>query len=236
MAAIHWKDSKASYRGYTGPTPTLENVKQAEAQFREARALVLGEHANYYPTIGSSPGITQTYERKQGSYNYTLPITASWEPDLWGRVRLSVENAVDNAQVSAAELENMRLSQQALLAGSQFSFDGQHPARPCLSSRAVSWGCGFINCTPSFSASRPLPTFRNGTIRFTFGFPELADGFQLVALALGLFGVAEFLRNVNRMQVVDTGIRLRIRDMRPSKAELKQAFFPMVRGTLMGTL
>ena len=37
-----------------------QNVKQAEAQFRQARALVAGNHANYYPTIGSAPSITQT--------------------------------------------------------------------------------------------------------------------------------------------------------------------------------
>ena len=37
-----------------------QNVKQAEAQFRQARALVAANHANYYPTIGSTPAITQT--------------------------------------------------------------------------------------------------------------------------------------------------------------------------------
>jgi NodT family efflux transporter outer membrane factor (OMF) lipoprotein len=98
-----------------------QNVKQAEAQFREARAVVLSAHANYYPTIGSSPAITQTHERKSDATGLSLPITASWEPDLWGRVRLSVENAVASAQVSAADLENIRLSQQALLATDYFS-------------------------------------------------------------------------------------------------------------------
>ena len=38
-----------------------QNVKQAEAQFRQARALVAANHANYYPTIGSAPAITQSY-------------------------------------------------------------------------------------------------------------------------------------------------------------------------------
>ena len=57
-----------------------------------------------------------------------------------------------------------------------------------------------------------------------------------MALALGLFGVAEFLRNVNRMESVGSGTKVRLRDMRPSMAELKQAFLPMVRGTLIGTL
>jgi TctA family transporter len=74
-----------------------------------------------------------------------------------------------------------------------------------------------------------------GTMRFTFGFPMLFSGVQLVALALGLFGVAEFLRNINNMETITTG-KLSMRDMRPSLADLKQAFFPMLRGTLVGTL
>ncbi|HEY4295505.1 MAG TPA: tripartite tricarboxylate transporter permease [Paraburkholderia sp.] len=75
----------------------------------------------------------------------------------------------------------------------------------------------------------------SGVQRFTFGFPELSDRVELVALALGLFGVAEFLRNVNGMDVVG-GPKLSFRDMRPSRRELKDAFFPMLRGTLVGTL
>jgi NodT family efflux transporter outer membrane factor (OMF) lipoprotein len=107
-----------------------QNVKQAEAQFRQARALVAANHANYYPTIGANPEITQTYvsSNANGSRTnetYSLPAIATWEPDLWGRVRLSVENAVSNAQVSAADLENIRLSQQALLATDYFLLAAQ---------------------------------------------------------------------------------------------------------------
>ena len=108
-----------------------QNVKQAEAQFRQARALVAANHANYYPTIGSTPAITQTDTGKNSgrgsgpSQSFSLPGVATWEPDLWGRVRLSVENAVDNAQVSAADLENIRLSQQALLATDYFLLAAQ---------------------------------------------------------------------------------------------------------------
>jgi len=104
-----------------------QNVKQAEAQFRQARALVAGNYANYYPVIGSAPSITQTDAGKNAgrglagtSQTFSLPFQASWEPDLWGRVRLSVDNAVSNAQVSAADLENVRLSAQALLATDYF--------------------------------------------------------------------------------------------------------------------
>jgi NodT family efflux transporter outer membrane factor (OMF) lipoprotein len=102
-----------------------QNVKQAEAQFREARALVLGNHANYYPTIGTSPAISQSYVEGKNNHSFALPIPASWEPDLWGRVRLSVESAVSSAQVSAADLENVRLSQQALLATDYFLLAAQ---------------------------------------------------------------------------------------------------------------
>jgi NodT family efflux transporter outer membrane factor (OMF) lipoprotein len=102
-----------------------QNVKVAEAQFREARALVLANHANYYPSIGSTPAISQSYEERKASHSFSLPATATWEPDLWGRVRLSVENAVSNAQVSAADLENVRLSQQALLATDYFLLAAQ---------------------------------------------------------------------------------------------------------------
>jgi TctA family transporter len=76
----------------------------------------------------------------------------------------------------------------------------------------------------------------SGAARFTFGVAELTDKVELVALALGLFGVADFLRSVNRMHFVGSATKVRFRDMRPSMAELKQAFFPMVRGTLIGTL
>lgn len=75
-----------------------------------------------------------------------------------------------------------------------------------------------------------------GVARFTFGFTELSDKVELVALAMGLFGVAEFLRNVNRMKIIGSTMAVRVRDMRPSRADLKTAFFPMLRGTIVGSL
>jgi putative tricarboxylic transport membrane protein len=75
-----------------------------------------------------------------------------------------------------------------------------------------------------------------GAQRFTFGITDLDDGVELVALALGMFGVAEFLRSVNRMEAVGMPLRMRMRDMRPSGADLRQAFPAMLRGTAVGTL
>jgi putative tricarboxylic transport membrane protein len=77
----------------------------------------------------------------------------------------------------------------------------------------------------------------SGTDRFTLGLPDLADGIDVVALALGLFGIAEFLKNVNRIAPLHTShAKLRLRDMRPSRQELKQSALPMLRGTLIGSL
>ena len=76
----------------------------------------------------------------------------------------------------------------------------------------------------------------SGTFRFTFGLSELQDGIDLVAIAMGLFGVAQFLQNVNRVTFVGSATKVRMLDMWPSKAELKQSFFPIVRGTLVGAL
>lgn len=116
------------------------NLRQAEAQFRQARALVAGAHSNYYPTIGTTPAITQTSVGPNGGkgaaatfVTYSLPAEVTWEPDLWGRVRLQVENTVSNAQASAADLENVRLSEQALLAADYFSLAAEDMQEALLS-------------------------------------------------------------------------------------------------------
>ena len=110
-----------------------QNVKQAEAQFRQARTAVAGSRANYYPTISTLPAITVSKTSANlgargfggGRFDqYNLPFTATWEPDLWGRVRLAVQNAVAIAQASAADLENMRLSMQAELVADYFQLVG----------------------------------------------------------------------------------------------------------------
>jgi NodT family efflux transporter outer membrane factor (OMF) lipoprotein len=118
-----------------------QNVKQAEAQFREARATVLANHANLYPSIGATPaiGASKEYNDKGIFHSFSLPVAASWEPDLWGRVRLSVQNAVDSAQVSAADLENVRLSQQALLATDYFLLAAEDMQEKILADTIVSY-------------------------------------------------------------------------------------------------
>src|SRR6202049_255072 len=76
-----------------------------------------------------------------------------------------------------------------------------------------------------------------GQPRFTFGITELFDGVEIIALALGMFGVAEFLNSINNTETVDMKYaKVGISDMFPSKADLKLAFWPMIRGTFIGSL
>src|SRR5882762_4861186 len=75
-----------------------------------------------------------------------------------------------------------------------------------------------------------------GSERFTFGLAQLDDGIELIALALGLFGIAEFMNSINQVETNTKYSKVRLRDMRPSKADLKQSFFPMLRGTIIGSL
>ncbi|HEV3185534.1 MAG TPA: tripartite tricarboxylate transporter permease [Xanthobacteraceae bacterium] len=76
-----------------------------------------------------------------------------------------------------------------------------------------------------------------GQQRFTFGLAELDDGVELIALALGLFGIAEFMSSVNQTASINTQYsNVRLRDMRPTKEDVKRSIMPMVRGTMIGSL
>jgi TctA family transporter len=76
-----------------------------------------------------------------------------------------------------------------------------------------------------------------GAERFTFGLTELDDGVALVALALGLFGIAEFMNSVNQQAEINTQYtNVRLRDMRPTKEDVRRSIMPMLRGTIVGSL
>jgi NodT family efflux transporter outer membrane factor (OMF) lipoprotein len=103
-----------------------QNIKEFFQNFMEARALVAAASAQLYPTLTANASYTRS---GTGS---AVPITAilsaldlSWEPDLWGKVRNAVRSAQYNAQLSAADLENERLSEQASLATFYFQIRGQ---------------------------------------------------------------------------------------------------------------
>ena len=76
-----------------------------------------------------------------------------------------------------------------------------------------------------------------GSERFTFGMTHLDDGIELIALALGLFGIAEFMNSVNQVSTINAQYaNVRLRDMRPTKEDMKRSIGPMIRGTLVGSL
>ncbi|HEX3859432.1 MAG TPA: tripartite tricarboxylate transporter permease, partial [Pseudolabrys sp.] len=76
-----------------------------------------------------------------------------------------------------------------------------------------------------------------GLPRLSFGVLELYDGVEIVALALGLFGIAEFMKSINQEIKIDLKYsNVRMRDMWPSRADLKKSIAPMFRGTIIGSL
>ncbi len=100
------------------------DLAQAEAQFREARAALDSARAGLFPTLGVSGSMNRAGEGVSGPGNpgntYSLSATASWEVDLWGRVRRDVEAARAGEQASAADLDAMRLSLRSTLAQAYF--------------------------------------------------------------------------------------------------------------------
>lgn len=100
-----------------------QSIAAAAASFVEARTLVRQAKSQYLPTVTAGATITNSRLSNFGPYaagvtysTFSLPFDASWEPDLWGRVRHSVEANTYAAQSSAADLQNVRLTAQAELA------------------------------------------------------------------------------------------------------------------------
>jgi len=106
-----------------------QNVLGAEANYREAKALVRASRAGLFPTLTAGPSIAKDHTvSTQGSSStyslYNLPLDVSWEPDLWGNIRRGVTAAAANAQASFAALENARLLYQSELASDYFLLHG----------------------------------------------------------------------------------------------------------------
>ncbi len=102
----------------------------AEAQFRQSVGLADAARAAWFPTL--TFGLSETRSKPSGTTGpvtgistskrtiYSAPFNFSWEADLWGRIRRSVEASQSSAQASAADVENARLSLQAQLAQDYF--------------------------------------------------------------------------------------------------------------------
>jgi NodT family efflux transporter outer membrane factor (OMF) lipoprotein len=128
-----------------------QNIKRFFENFMEARALVAQAHSQLYPTVGVGP----SYQHSETSANtglgtsttttsgnrqndaFSLPFDVSWAPDLWGKVRNQIREQQYNAQLSAADLENERLTEQASLAIVLFQIRGQDALQAILNQTVV---------------------------------------------------------------------------------------------------
>jgi NodT family efflux transporter outer membrane factor (OMF) lipoprotein len=123
-----------------------QSLKAAEASFRAARALVVIAHSALYPTIGSSPGLTDsrssgTIARLSGGVNnlYALPFDVSYTPDFWHRIRNTINEEAYSAQASAADVATALLTTQADLATDYFELRATDMQRKILTDTMVNY-------------------------------------------------------------------------------------------------
>lgn len=139
-----------------------QNIAAAAASFFSARALVKEARSQYFPTVTTNPSIMNNRQSaslrttvatggggsgsggSSSSANlnfteYALPFDATWQPDLWGRIRNTVRSQVYGAQASAADLENVRLTAQSELAVDYFSLRTQDSLQQLLDSTVVAY-------------------------------------------------------------------------------------------------
>jgi len=100
-----------------------QSIALSESQYRQALAQVQLARANYFPSLGAGASFTRsaTAGNSYGTENqHEVSLNASWELDVWGKVRRQVEAGTATAEASFADLQAMRLSMQAELAMDYF--------------------------------------------------------------------------------------------------------------------
>jgi NodT family efflux transporter outer membrane factor (OMF) lipoprotein len=129
------------------------SIVQAEAQYRQAQALLQSSRAGFFPTLGASADVSRSGSGGAGNSTssfsgagsggpvnqYTLSGSVSWEPDLWGRVRRTVEASRAEVQASAADIGSTRLSMQSTLAQTYFQLRAQDSQLRLLQETVVAY-------------------------------------------------------------------------------------------------
>ena len=133
-----------------------QNIAAAAANFFAARAIVREARSQYFPFVSAAPSITYSRQPSvKGSTpstpgtttastafqgpTYSFPFDATWVPDLFGRVRNTVRADVAAAQVSAADLENTRLTAHADLAVDYYELRTEDALKQLLDSTVVAY-------------------------------------------------------------------------------------------------
>ena len=127
-----------------------QNLKAEQEIFVQARAALKISRSNYYPTVTGNASATRTHvssneplfvtgSTKPNYADFAIPIDASWEPDLWGRVRRTVEASRSEAQATAADVANVSLSLHAELAMDYFQLRGLDAEEDLLQSTVVAY-------------------------------------------------------------------------------------------------
>jgi NodT family efflux transporter outer membrane factor (OMF) lipoprotein len=125
-----------------------QNVLQAEAQYRQAKAAVGVARAALSPTVTTAPSVTAAEGgAAAGSSSgasgfrksFSLPFNVAWEPDLWGNIRRGVTASAATAQSLAANVANARLLYQAELAQDYFGLHGNDGEAELLARTAASY-------------------------------------------------------------------------------------------------
>ena len=124
-----------------------QTLKAAEANFRNARAQIQYQRAGLYPAIGTIPQITRnriSSNNPTGANGYqyadfVAPISVSWDPDFWGRIRRTIENAREQFQATAADLENVKLQLQTEVAIDYFEMRSLDAQKQLLDDTVVAY-------------------------------------------------------------------------------------------------
>ena len=126
-----------------------QSIAGAEAQVRAAAAISRGARSAYSPTVTTPPSASRS-QGAQGRASttgtasptvsfYQLPVDASWEIDLFGRIRRSVESGVASEQAAGAQLEAVRLSMQAQLALLWYALHGADAQQQLLAANVAGY-------------------------------------------------------------------------------------------------
>jgi NodT family efflux transporter outer membrane factor (OMF) lipoprotein len=116
-----------------------QTLKTAEAQYRASQALVRAAQAGAFPTVSGRAGATRSGQGSNQSSQFSIGADASWEIDLWGRVRSAVAAADATAEGAGADIENARLSAKATLVQDYYQMRVAEAQRTLLEETVVGY-------------------------------------------------------------------------------------------------